>query len=196
MLHPTSNSSGGRASGANPLVVCFGIALALIALFLVPLAFLQPKVPDIHAAAVFSTSATVDSLDPASLANRGRLYVPAYSSIPAGGGATKVDLTVTLSIRNVSQTAPLLVERVDYYDTTGALVRPFLQGAQTLAPLGTIEVIIADRDVQGGTGAKFLVDWAGPSGSPAPLVEAVMIGILGTQGFSFVSPGRPIPRSP
>ena len=76
------------------------------------------------------------------------------------------------------------------------LVRAYLDTPRTLGPLGTFEAVIADKDVQGGTGAKFLVDWAAPAGVPAPLAEAVMIGFSGTQGFSFVSPGRPAPREP
>jgi hypothetical protein len=89
-----------------------------------------------------------------------------------------------------------VIERVDYHDTDGVFVRSYLSAPQTLAPLGTLEVVIADKDARGGTGAKFLVDWAAPPGAPAPLAEAVMIGIYGTQGFSFVSPGRPAPRAP
>jgi uncharacterized protein DUF3124 len=85
---------------------------------------------------------------------------------------------------------------VNYLDTTGALVRQFFDEPRTLAPMGTAEIIIPDRDLRGGTGATFLVDWAGPTASSAPVVEAVMIGSHGTQGFSFVSPGRPAPRSP
>lgn len=135
-------------------------------------------------------------VEPAALtaAERGRLYVPVYSSIAAGGGASRLDLTATLSVRNVVPSASILIERVDYYDTNGALVRSYLAAPQTLAPLGTLQAIIADKDVQGGTGAKFLVDWAATPGTPAPLAEAVMIGIHGTQGFSFGSPGRSAPR--
>ncbi len=103
---------------------------------------------------------------------------------------------MTLSLRNASATDSLLIERVDYLDTTGALVRQYFDEPRTLAPMGTAEIILPDRDRRGGTGAKFLVDWAGPAASPGPVAEAVMIGLHGTQGLSFVSPGRPAARSP
>lgn len=151
-----------------------------------------PKAPDLLQALVSPAGAEAPGALPAS--ERGRHYVPVYSSIAAGGGTTRIDLTATLSVRNLTPSTLLVVERVDYHDTKGALVRSYLSAPQTLAPLGTLEVIIADKDVQGGTGAKFLVDWAAPPGTPAPLTEAVMIGIHGTQGFSFVSHGRPAPR--
>ncbi|GJD97937.1 DUF3124 domain-containing protein [Methylobacterium iners] len=126
---------------------------------------------------------------------QGRFYVPAYSSIAAGGGATRIDLTVTLSIRNMSQAAPVRIERVDYYGTDGALVRAYLDSPRTLAGLGTLEIVIADKDVQGGTGAKFLVDWSASDGASPPIAEAVMIGFYGAQGFSFTSSGRVAPRT-
>jgi hypothetical protein len=138
----------------------------------------SPKAPDLLQAIV--SPAVVEAPGPLAAAEQGRLYVPVYSSIAAGGGATRLDLTATLSVRNLAPSASLVIERVDYHDTDGVLVPSYLAAPQTLAPLGTLEVVIADKDARGGTGAKFLVDWAAPSGAPAPLAEAVMIGIYGT----------------
>jgi len=168
------------------MAAAFGLTL------LVPIAF-HARLPVIHEATVSTWSDKDRPVDPTSLPERGRVYVPAYSSIAAGGGTTKIHLTVTLSIRNLSDNVSLVISRIDYYDTKGVLVRSYLDEPRTLDPLGTAEVIIADRDVHGGTGAKFLVDWSAPTGAPPPLVEAVMIGLYGAQGFSFVSPGRALP---
>jgi len=151
-----------------------------------------PKAPDLSQAIV--SPAEAEAPGPLIAAERGRLYVPVYSNIAAGGGATKVDLTATLSVRNLSPSGILMIERVDYYDTSGALLRAYLEAPRPLAPLGTLEVVIADADVRGGTGAKFLIDWTAGSGVPAPVAEAVMIGLYGAHGLSFVSPGRPAPR--
>src|SRR5687767_3974946 len=126
-----------------------------------------PKAPDLLQAIV--SPAGSDAPGPLAATEQGRLYVPVYSSIAAGGGATRVDLTATLSVRNLAPSASLVIERVDYRDTNGVLVRSYLVSPQTLPPLGTLEVVIADSDVQGGTGAKFLVDWAAPPAAPAPL---------------------------
>ena len=145
--------------------------------------------------AIVQPAAASDS-GAAAVSRRGRLYVPLYSSITAGRGTTTVDLAATLSLRNVSPTAPLLIERIDYHDTSGRLVRRYIDAPQVLAPLGTIEVVIADMDVEGGTGAKFLADWAGADDAVEPLAEAVMVGHYGTRGLSFVSRGVPAPQQP
>lgn len=130
----------------------------------------------------------------ASGAGRGRLYVPIYSSIPAGSGATRIDLAATLSVRNLSARTPLTIERCDYRDGAGKLVRAQIAAPVTIPPLGGFEAVIADKDIAGGVGAKFLVDWSAPAGAPEPLAEAVMIGTYGSMGFSFVSVGRAAPR--
>jgi hypothetical protein len=57
-------------------------------------------------------------------------------------------------------------------------------------PYGTVEVFIAADDVRGGTGANFLVGWAAPRPIAEPVIEAVMIGSVGTSGFSFATQGR------
>ena len=51
-------------------------------------------------------------------------------------------------------------------------------------------------DTRGGTGANFLIHWAGPAGMPDPAVETVMIGSIGNTSYSFVSPGRSIGGTP
>src|SRR5690348_3115827 len=54
------------------------------------------------------------------------VYVPAYSSLMGSGGAAQLDLAVTLSVRNTSATLPLVVERIDYYDSAGNLVEHYV----------------------------------------------------------------------
>src|SRR5262249_53581269 len=43
---------------------------------------------------------------------RGRVYVPAYSSLLIGSGNTKLNLSVTLSIHNTSERGTLVIERI------------------------------------------------------------------------------------
>jgi len=49
------------------------------------------------------------------------LYVPVYSEIPYGDRNLTLNLTATLAIRNLDQSASLTLTRVDYYDAKGAL---------------------------------------------------------------------------
>jgi hypothetical protein len=81
---------------------------------------------------------------------------------------------------------------VDYFETSGELVERYICESIAIRPLGTIEIFVSTGDTRGGSGANFVVDWsAGPTISD-PLIEAVMVGSLGTNGFSLVSRGQPI----
>jgi hypothetical protein len=120
------------------------------------------------------------------------VYVPAYSSLMGSGGAAQLDLAVTLSVRNTSATLPLVVERIDYYDTAGNPVEHYVPATVAIRPFGTIEILIPTHDVRGGTGANFIVDWGATEPISEPVIEAVMVGTSGSRGFAFISPGRPI----
>lgn len=128
---------------------------------------------------------------PAEIKLHQSVYVPAYSSLMGSGGAAQLDLAVTLSVRNTSATLPLVVERIDYYDTAGNLVEHYVPTTVAIRPFGSIEVLIPTHDVRGGTSANFVVDWGATAPISEPVIEAVMVGSSGSRGFSFVSPGRP-----
>lgn len=123
---------------------------------------------------------------------RQSVYVPAYSTLVGSGGAAQLKLAVTLSVRNTSADVPLVVERIDYYDTAGNLVQRYIPPAIAVRPFGTIEILIPTNDVRGGSGANFVVDWGATQPISEPVIETVMVGASGTRGFAFVSPGHPI----
>jgi hypothetical protein len=75
--------------------------------------------------AAFSDSLTAVP-SASTLNNRGQFYVPVFSSIRMGGGRTRLDLAVTLSIHNASNTEVLVLERVDYFNTAGILIQSYL----------------------------------------------------------------------
>jgi hypothetical protein len=132
--------------------------------------------------------------DPSELTTKGTIYVPTYSRIyGAAAGAKKlIELSTTLRIDNTSSTKPLVIERIEYYETSGRLVQSYLTEPLALRPFGTIEIVIPAEDETGGVAANFVVEWAGAGPTAEPLVEAVMIGSQGDTSYSFVSPGRPI----
>jgi hypothetical protein len=129
---------------------------------------------------------------PAALTVRGDVYVPAYSSLRTGTGRAKLDFAVTLSIQNASESQPLALERIDYFDTAGRLVEKFLTKPVAIKPLGTIEIFITKDDVRGGGGANFMVGWAAASAIAEPVIETVMVSSIGNFSYSFVSQGRAI----
>ena len=126
------------------------------------------------------------------LAVSGAFYVPVYSSVSMSAGRLRGDFSVTLSIHNASETRPLVLKRVAYFDTSGKMVESYLKTPVALKPFSTIEIFIAATDVRGGTGANFVVDWAATSEIAEPAVEALMVGSVGPGHYAFISQGRPI----
>lgn len=122
---------------------------------------------------------------------RGQLvYVPIYSSIYHRHDKGMFHLTAVLSVRNTSETTRVIVSRVDYYDTNGKLLRRFIDTPHALGPYATVDFVIPEQDLAGGTGANFVVRWDAERAVSTPLIEAVMLGSLGTQGYSFTSRGQ------
>jgi hypothetical protein len=138
----------------------------------------------------FSNSLT--SMPPENLGVSGAFYVPAYSSVSMSQGKTRADFSVTLSVHNASETRPLVLRRIAYFDTAGKMVENYLKAPVALKPFATIEVFVPTTDVRGGTGANFVVDWAASAEIAEPVVEALMVGGLGSGHYAFISQGRPI----
>ena len=85
-----------------------------------------------------------------------------------------------------------MLKRIAYFDTGGKIVESYLKAPIALKPFSTIEVFISTTDVRGGTGANFVVDWAAPGGIAEPVVEALMVGGLGSGHYAFISQGRSV----
>lgn len=127
------------------------------------------------------------------------IYVPVYSHIMLPGAEQRtLYLSATLSIRNTDPHQRIILTAVEYYDTTGALVETHLTESFALAPMASTEVIVPQLDTRGGSGANFLVKWSAETAVSAPLIEAVMAGIMGNSSFAFARPGhvvQPLPAS-
>jgi hypothetical protein len=171
--------------------------IRLMGLFLAILACLSiPGAPEARAQAAssieqnFAGSLTAIPID--TLAVSGGFYVPVYSSVSMSRGKLRADFSVTLSVHNASETRPLVLKRIAYFDTAGKLVESYLKAPIALKPFSTVEVFIAATDVRGGTGANFVVDWAAAGEIAEPAVEALMVGSVGSGHYAFISQGRPI----
>lgn len=115
----------------------------------------------------------------------GQSYLPLYSHIYYQQSNKAFYLTSTVSIRNISSKDPFYLLKADYYDTNGVLVKGYLKNPIYINPLETIEIVIAESDTTGGSGANFIFDWAIKNEKNLPLFEAVMISTSGQQGLSF-----------
>src|SRR5262249_24356618 len=122
----------------------------------------------------FAASLTAVPAEPLTVS--GAVYVPAYSSVSMSQGIARADFSVTLLLHNASETRPLVIRRIAYFDTAGKAVESYVKAPIALKPFAAIEVAIAAADVRGGTSANFVVDWAATGEIAEPVVEALMIG--------------------
>tara|TARA_R110002167_G_scaffold219098_1_gene423741 strand:- start:134 stop:751 length:618 start_codon:yes stop_codon:yes gene_type:complete len=125
-----------------------------------------------------------DKTDLEKLTRSQSLYVPCYSHIYYHGGAPLL-LETTLSIRNIDREQPVFITAINYHDTDGKLVKTYLDQPVRLTPFQTLEFLVEEKDSTGGSGANFLVSWAGDEGVNQPQVETVMIGTSGPRAIAF-----------
>ncbi len=140
------------------------------------------------------TLVSPETLNSSQIVTAQTVYVPFYSQLyhPEGSGF-QLDLRGTLSIRNTSETNEIRITRVQYFNSSGKLVKKCLEGKHSvLSPLATTEFGIAQKDTSGGSGANFIVEWVSEKLVSDPVIEAIMITFSGTHSYSFTSAGRVI----
>ena len=115
-------------------------------------------------------------------------YVPVYSHIYTDGGKA-VLLESTLVIRNTDPDNTINIHSIDYYDTSGKRVRQFISEGYELNAMSSAEYLVEKREVSGGAGANFYIQWSNPNSASAPIFEAVMIGAGEGNNISFTSRG-------
>ena len=119
----------------------------------------------------------------------GASYLSVYSEIYSETEHATIDLTATISLRNVNKKDTIFISKAAYYNTHGELIRSYFNKPIYIAPLETVEIVIDQHDEEGGTGANFLFDWKIKPNTHAPFFEAVMISTYGQQGLSFTTQG-------
>lgn len=155
----------------------------------------MPRWPTLFALALLA-GLFQSTASPASGLEKGHgetIYVPAYSRIFSFPNRS-VLLAATLTIHNVDPQNRLTINRVDYHDEDGSLLKDFLETPVELGPLESTSFLVPSNDTTGGVGANFIVEWTSESAVLSPLTEAVMVTGPGTPGPSFTSRGRVISR--
>lgn len=122
------------------------------------------------------------------------IYLPVYSNIYLSGTGRR-ELAATLSIRNTDSRQSIVISRVEYYDSSGALIEVYLDRPHQLKPMASTTLVVAQKDTRGGSGANFLIQWHGDTPNP-PIFEAIMAGVSGTHSLSFVTEGKAIEKGP
>lgn len=128
------------------------------------------------------------------------VYVPVYSQLLTMTARRFYALTANVVIHNTDPEQPIRILSARYFGNGGNLLTEYLEEPRTLQPFSSTTLVVEQLDREGGIGANFVIDWMAESRVSEPAIEAVMIGEAGTQGVSFVSPGRVIreygPRAP
>ena len=88
------------------------VLLALLSTARAPAALAEPAASIEQAFASSLTAMPSESLDVS-----GTFYVPVYSSVSMSQGKARADFSVTLSVHNASETRPLVLWRIAYFDT-------------------------------------------------------------------------------
>ena len=121
------------------------------------------------------------------------VYVPVYPSIYYMGRKKSLDLTVTLSIHNISPDRKIRVESIEYFSKKGGLLKKIISEPLTLSPLETTSFVVNEQKTSpGGVGANFMVTWRASKPVNPPVTQAVMITTTGSQGISFITEGVPV----
>lgn len=131
----------------------------------------------------------IDGEIPSSYSYVDSVYVPIYSDIYSKSKDLRFLLTATLSIRNTSYTDTLVVSTIDYFDTTGELVKKYIETPIFLKPMASIDYVIDEEDDSGGSGANFIVIWTSQSQNVTPVIQSVMLSTNGQQGIAFTTEG-------
>lgn len=120
------------------------------------------------------------------------VYIPSYANVISGPPILMVvPLRANLIIHNTDPMQPITVLKIDHFDTDGKLVDKYLEKPLTLKPLAATRVIVKEpKRGDEGLGANFIVQWQAEKPVAEPIIDCLMLGTLGNQGFSFTSQGR------
>ncbi len=83
---------------------------------------------------------------------------PVYSSVSMSQGKLRADFSVTLSVHNTSETRPLVLKRIAYFDTSGKMVESYLKSPIALKPFATVEVVRSPPPIPAAAPAR--ISWS------------------------------------
>ena len=124
--------------------------------------------------------------------NGQKVYVPAYSqihSVYSSNEESRINLAVTLSIRNTDIDNPIIIKSVSYYGDDGTLLKEYVEAPFQISKMASVSFKINQSDISGGIGANFIVEWGANQSVIEPYIQAIMLGTQGTHGFSWRNPG-------
>ena len=120
------------------------------------------------------------------------VYIPSYANVVSGPPIYMVvPLRANLVIHNTDPAQTISIARIDEYNTEGQKVGSYLTAPVTLNPLGAMRVVVKESKKEAeGLGANFIIQWQAEKKVNEPIIECLIIGSLGAQGYSFTTQGR------
>ena len=137
-------------------------------------------------------SAREANIKPSDSLESGQSYLSVYSQIYSYSQHKMYNLTAMISLRNTSAKDTLYLTKVDHFDTHGSLLKTYFNTPVYLTPMETLDIVINEVDIAGGTGGNFIINWKTPQNSPEPIFEGVMTSTSGQQGLSFLTQSKRI----
>ena len=127
------------------------------------------------------------------------LYLPIYAVIQYGdldrsGAARELPVSSLVSIHNTDLDKPIRLLAARYYATDGKFLRNFLPSPRVLKPMETLELLVERRDVAGGSGANFVIQWDAEVPVSPPLVQALHVELQTNRAIVFTTDAVLIPR--
>jgi hypothetical protein len=143
-------------------------------------------------AALLLLNGKASALGAAKLVKGQTVYIPSYSNVISGPPIYMVvPLRANLVIHNTDPAQSITLARIDEYNTEGKKVSGYLTAPVTLNPLGAMRVVVKESKKETeGLGANFIIQWQAEKKVAEPIIECLIIGSLGAQGFSFITQGR------
>ncbi len=189
MENSESNPKTESWMASKAFLAIFGALFALIFIIFIVVINVATQMEDIEEKLQYVPPQTSGQAIPEESVAAGQtIYVPVYSHIYYQGGKPFL-LEATLSIRNSDPSEDITVKSVRYYNTEGKLVKNYLEKPLRLNPLATVEYLVEQKKIEGGSGANFMVEWVSNTKVNKPVIEAVMVGVDGQASISFVRSG-------
>jgi hypothetical protein len=120
------------------------------------------------------------------------VYIPSYSNVISGPPIyMTVPLRANLVIHNTDPAQAITIARIDEYNTEGQKVGSYLTAPVSLNPMGAMRVVVKESKKEAeGLGANFIIQWQAEKKVTEPIIDCLIIGSSGAQGYSFTTQGR------
>jgi hypothetical protein len=127
------------------------------------------------------------------------LYLPIYAIVQYGnldrsGTARELPVSALVSFHNTDPDKPVRLLAARYYATDGKFLRDYITSVRVVKPMETVELLVERREVAGGSGANFLIQWEAAAPVSPPLVQALHVEMQTNRAIVFVTDAVLIPR--